>query len=96
MTAYCFFDIREITDPVKMTEYGEGVFATVEKYGGRFLVRGGKCDGVEGRWRPSFAVIIEFPSLDHAHRWYDSPEYAPLLRLRLEASRGDAVFIEGH
>jgi uncharacterized protein (DUF1330 family) len=40
-------------------------------------------------------VIIEFPTLEQAHKWYDSTEYAPLLKLRLEATRGTAVFIEG-
>ncbi len=95
MSAYCFFDIQEFTDPQKMAKYREGVLATVEQYGGRYLVLGGKTDIVEGTWRPVTPVIIEFPSLAQAHKWYDSPEYAPLLKLRLEGSRGNAVFIEG-
>lgn len=95
MAAYCFFDILEFTDQDKMAKYRAGVAATVEKYGGRYLVLGGKCDAVEGTWRPTVPVIIEFPSLEQAHRWYESAEYAPLLKLRLEGSRGHAVFIEG-
>ena len=95
MAAYCFFDILEFTDQEKMAKYREGVFATVEKYHGRYLVLGGKFDVVEGNWSPRVPVIIEFPSLEQAHKWYDSPEYKPLLKLRLEGSRANAVFIEG-
>lgn len=95
MSAYCFFDIQAVTDQQKLAKYREGVFATVEQFGGRYLVLGGKTEIVEGSWRPVTPVIIEFPSLDQAHKWYDSPEYAPLLKLRLESTRGTAVFIEG-
>lgn len=95
MAAYCFFDILEITDQKKLARYREGVFATVEQYDGRYLVLGGKTEIVEGTWRPVLPVIIEFPSLEQAQKWYDSPEYQPLLKLRLESTRGNAVFIEG-
>jgi uncharacterized protein (DUF1330 family) len=95
MPAYCFFDILAVTDQQKLAKYREGVFATVEQYGGRYLVLGGKTEIVEGSWRPVTPVIIEFPSIEQARMWYDSAEYAPLLKLRLEATRGNAVFIEG-
>lgn len=95
MSAYCFFDVLEITDEEKMERYRAGVFATVEQYGGRYLVIGGKTDLVEGEWKPVFPVLIEFPSLEQAHRWYDSGEYKALKDLRLAATKGHAVFIEG-
>lgn len=95
MAAYCFFDVHEITDPDKMAKYRAGVLATVEKYGGRYLTVGGKCVVVEGEWQPIFLVILEFPSLEQAHRWYDSEDYRELKVLRLAATRGNAVFIEG-
>lgn len=94
MAAYCFFDILEFTDSEKMAKYREGVFETVERYEGRYLVLGGKCEVVEGDWSPTVPVIIEFPSMEHARRWYNSPEYRPLLQLRLEGTRGNAVFID--
>ena len=94
MAAYCFFDVREVIDPDKLEEYRQGVLATVEQFGGRYLVLGGTCEGVEGTWRPVFPVLIRFPSLADAHAWYDSPEYADLKALRLEGSNGDAVFME--
>ena len=95
MSAYCFFDVLEVTDPEKLEKYREGVLSTVEHYGGRDLSVGGRTDVVEGQWRPVFPVLIEFPSLEQAHRWYDSEEYRDLKALRLAATRGTAVFIEG-
>ena len=94
MPAYCLFDVLEITDSEKMETYRAGVFPTVEKYGGRYVVIGGPLEVVEGHWRPAFPVMLEFPSLAAAHRWYDSPEYAPLKALRLQATRGNAVFMD--
>ena len=96
MAAYCFFDVRKITDPDKVGEYRKQVFATVERYGGRYLVLGGKFDAVEGDWQPIVPVIIEFASLAEAHRWYNSDDYAPLKTLRLAGTEGAAVFIEGY
>jgi uncharacterized protein (DUF1330 family) len=93
MPAYCFFDILQFIDQEKVEKYRQGVAATVEKYQGHYLVAGGKIDVIEGNWRPTFPVIIEFPSLEQAYRWYKSPEYRPLLELRMEAMRTNAVFI---
>jgi uncharacterized protein (DUF1330 family) len=95
MAAYCFFDVLAIKDPVKMEAYRSRVFQTVEAYGGRYVVIGGKLDVVEGTWQPVYPVIIEFPSLEQAHRWYNSEEYRELKALRSEAADCHAVFIEG-
>lgn len=95
MPAYCFFDVLEVTDAEKLEEYRRGVSPTIERYGGRYLAVGGECVEVEGQWRPTFPVLIEFPSLEDARRWYDSEEYRGLKALRLAATRGNAVFIDG-
>lgn len=95
MAAYCFFDVLEVTDLKRLEKYRQAVLTTVERYGGRYLTVGGQCDVVEGEWRPAFPVLIEFPSLEQAHRWYDSEEYRDLKTLRLAATRGNAVFIDG-
>jgi ubiquinone/menaquinone biosynthesis C-methylase UbiE/uncharacterized protein (DUF1330 family) len=95
MSAYCFFDVREITDPAKVEQYLAGVFATVRQYGGRYLVLGGKADLVEGTWQPVYPVIVEFADGDQARRWYSSPDYEPLKALRLAGTRSNAVFFEG-
>ena len=95
MSAYIFFDIVEITDQKKMEEYGRRIGATVERYGGRYLVRGGNFNVVEGDWRPVIPVIIEFPSLEQAHTWYESEDYKELRDLRSGAAKLNAVFIDG-
>ncbi|WP_287178910.1 DUF1330 domain-containing protein [Mesorhizobium sp.] len=95
MSTYCFFDVREITDQAKVEQYLAGVFATVEQYGGRYLVLGGKSDLVEGDWQPVYPVIVEFADGEHARRWYSSPEYEPLKALRVAGTRSNAVFLEG-
>ena len=95
MAAYCVFDVVEVTDGDKMSRYRQEVAATVEKYGGRYVVRGGSFDVVEGDWQPVYPVILEFPSLERAHRWYDSEEYGSLKAMRQEASKANGVFIAG-
>lgn len=95
MAAYLIADIEEITDSAQYDEYRRQVGPTVEQYGGRFIVRGGKSVALEGGWEPARLVIIEFPSLEQAQAWYDSPEYAGPLVLRKRASRGRLVFVAG-
>ena len=95
MSAYCLFDNLEVTDISKLEEYKTRVAPIVQRYGGRYVVLGGKVELVEGTWKPVFPVMIEFPTIDQARRWYDSEEYRELKALRLSAGRFNAVFIEG-
>jgi uncharacterized protein (DUF1330 family) len=85
----------EVTDPAAYEEYRKLVPATVQKYGGRFLTRGGKTETREGGWAPSRFVILEFPSLEQARKWYESPEYAPALAIRKKASKSKLILAEG-
>jgi uncharacterized protein (DUF1330 family) len=94
MPAYFIVDI-DVTDPTAFEEYRKAVPATVEKYGGKFLVRGGHMEVVEGSWRPKRVVVAEFPSLEQAKRWYDSEEYRALKALRLRTSKGNVILVEG-
>lgn len=94
MTAYVIGDI-EVTDQATYDEYRKQVLATIEKYGGRFAVRGGRVEALEGGWAPKRAVMVEFPSYEQALKWYRSPEYAPLIKLRQKASRGRLFLVEG-
>ena len=92
--AYVIGEI-EVTDPKLYDDYRKQVLATIEKFGGRFVVRGGKLEALEGGWAPKRVVVVEFPSMEKALAWYRSPEYAPLIRLRQRASRGKLVAVEG-
>ena len=94
MPAYMIAEI-EITNPEGYAEYARIVPATVEKFGGKFLVRGGKAHPLEGDWPERRRVIIEFPSIEQAKAWYASPEYAKPLAMRKAASKGRLVFLEG-
>ena len=94
MPAYFIVD-NEVTDSAGFEEYRKQVPATVEKYGGRFLVRGGQIQTLEGDWNPKRIVVTEFPSIEQARRWYDSKEYQALKALRSRSARGSVVLVEG-
>lgn len=95
MPAYAVFDVLQVTDAAKMGQYRQGVLATIQKYGGRVLVAVGAVDVVEGAAKPTFPVLLEFPSVEAGKRWYDSEEYKPLKALRLAASRANGFFVQG-
>jgi uncharacterized protein (DUF1330 family) len=94
MAAYVIGEI-EVTDQGTYDEYRKQVPATVSKYGGHFIVRGGKVEALEGGWAPKRVVALEFPSMEQAQKWYRSSEYAPLIKLRQRASRGKLILVEG-
>jgi uncharacterized protein (DUF1330 family) len=94
MAAYVVADI-EVTEPAAFKEYRNRVGATIEQYGGRFVVRGGRVNAKEGDWRPRLLVMIEFPNLEQAERWYNSSEYKPLIAMREKAARTQLIIAEG-
>lgn len=94
MAAYVIADVN-VTDPTLYDDYRKMVPATIAKYGGRFLARGGAFEVKEGDWKPARLVVLEFPSLEQARKWYHSPEYAPALALRLKAASAKLVLVEG-
>ncbi len=87
--------IVEVTNDDGYQEYSKQVPATIAKYGGRYLVRGGKNEVREGKWAGPRTVILEFPSLARALDWYESPEYKPLRPIRQANSRAQIAFFEG-
>ena len=75
-------------------QYLEHIQATLDPFGGKFVVHGSPVQVMEGEW-PGALVIIEFPSLAAAHEWYDSPAYREILPLRADHIPGDLVLVEG-
>ena len=92
--AYVINDM-EVTDPVTFDEYRKVSPPTVAFYGGRFLARGGATRTLEGGWSPKRLVILEFPSVERAQAWLDSPEYAPARRLRQASAHSNLIVTEG-
>lgn len=94
MPAYLFANV-EVTDAAGYEQYRQRVSATFEAYGGRYLVRGGATEVLEGDWTPKRLVILEFPDMAQLKAWYQSPEYRPLLELRQRTANSTLVAVEG-
>ena len=94
MAAYVIADI-EVNDASAYEAYKKGVAATVEKFGGRFLVRGGAVTPCEGDWNPKRVVVLEFPDMGTLDAWYRSADYKPLLEMRLAATNSRLIAVEG-
>ncbi len=94
MTAYAIFDIT-VHDPERYEDYKKLAPPAIAAYGGKYLVRGGQLDVLEGDWNPSRIVVLEFPSADQAKAWIDSPEYREARALRHTTATTNAILIEG-
>jgi uncharacterized protein (DUF1330 family) len=75
-------NIVAVRNPEGLAEYRRRAASTLEPYGGRFFLRGADVDVLEGNWEPGHVSVLEFPSADHARRWYRSPEYQELVAVR--------------
>jgi uncharacterized protein (DUF1330 family) len=82
-------------DESMFSEYRKAVPATLEAFGGKFIVRGGNLKLLEGEWPHSRLVIIEFPSREAAEGWYRSPEYQKIIGLRLSSTATNLIIVEG-
>jgi len=94
MAAYVIADI-EVLDSAGYEEYKELVPATIAAYGGRYLVRGGATEILEGGWSPRRCAILEFPDMNQAKAWWSSPEYVRLRAIRERTTRSQLVVIQG-
>jgi uncharacterized protein (DUF1330 family) len=94
MAAYLIANLT-VHDPERFEQYRAAVPAVIAAHGGRYLIRGGAVSVVEGTPGLNRVVVLEFPTMAAARGFYDSPDYAPLLALRLSCASGDAAFVEG-
>lgn len=92
--AYVMADF-ELTDAQAIKPYAERVQSTLEPFGGRFLVRGGKAARLEGELPQGRFVVIEFDSFERAQAWYDSPEYQKLIPIRHASGKTRLFIVEG-
>jgi uncharacterized protein (DUF1330 family) len=94
MAAYFIVDV-DVKNPPAYEAYTQAAAASIAQYGGRYLVRGGKHEVLEGTWRPTRLVVLEFPTIEAAKRWYASVEYGKAKPIRLQHAEGHLVLVEG-
>jgi len=94
MAAYVIADI-DVKDPAGYEEYKRLAAPTIQQYGGRYLVRAPKVEKLEGGWEPKRLVILEFPSVEQAKRWYQSQEYRKALGIRHRTAVSNVLLVEG-
>jgi uncharacterized protein (DUF1330 family) len=94
MTAYIVLDIQ-VTDPVRYSEYKDLAAPTVAQYGGKYIVRGGKAENLEGDWLPARIVVLQFESVEQARKWLNSEEYRPAMELRHQTAVTRSIIVAG-
>lgn len=94
MPAYVIADV-EVTNPELFEEYRKLVPATVEAFGGKYIVRGGDSEVVEGDRTPNRTVVIEFESFEQAKAWHSSEMYAGPKQMRIDSTNSSVIIVEG-
>lgn len=84
-----------VRDAATYERYRELAPPSIAMYGGRYVVRGGATETLEGTWRPARLVILEFPSVERAREWWDSPEYAAAKALRQSCADTEMLLVDG-
>lgn len=95
MSAYVIIDSKSVNPDEAMDEYRQKAGATLKAHNGKMIAASTEIDAREGDWTPERMLIIEFPSIDAARAWYDSPEYQEVLPIRLRANQDKLVIVEG-
>ena len=95
MPAYVISEVSEVVDAAAMERYKALAEVTIKQYGGRYLVRGGEWESLEGDWAFERTIVVEFPSWERAKAWYRSPEYATALELSRMALKRKMLMVEG-
>jgi uncharacterized protein (DUF1330 family) len=94
MAAYIIVDIN-VNEPKEYETYKKLTTGTLANYGGRFIVRGGQIENIEGDWQPERVVVLEFPSVEKAKAWWGSPEYAQAKAIRQRTAVTKMILVEG-
>ena len=94
MPAYVIVEI-DIVDPAGYEEYKKLAGATVEKYGGKYVVRGGRTEVLECHWKPKRIVVLQFESAQRAKDWLNSEQYREPRKMRHRTARTNMILVEG-
>ena len=95
MPAYLIVDVAGIHDEQTYARYRQRVSPGLLAAGGQYLARGGPIETLEGDWQPTRIVLVRFDSAADARRWWSSPDYAELKRLRQESTRTNMILVDG-
>ena len=85
----------DVQDAATYEQYKAAAPASITAYGGRYLVRGGPVEVLEGTWQPARLVVLEFPTAAQARAWWATAEYGPAKRLRQACAATEMILIEG-
>lgn len=94
MPAYIIVEVK-VNDPVQYEDYKKLTPISIAKFQGKFIVRGGKTETLEGVWNPERIVVLEFPTVELARSWWASDDYAPAKALRQRTSESKMILVEG-
>jgi len=94
MAAYIIVDIQ-VQDPIRYEEYKKLAAPTVAAYDGKYVVRGGAAEVLEGEWEPGRVVVLEFPTLERAREWWDSDAYGKAKWIRYESAESNMIVVQG-
>ena len=94
MPAYIIVDVT-IHNPEGYEDYKKLTPASLENYEGKFIVRGGLAETLEGDWQPGRMVVLDFPTAAQAKAWWSSPEYTPAKELRQQNAMTKMILVEG-
>ena len=94
MPAYIIVEI-EVLDPTGYEEYKKLAGATVEKHGGKYIMRGGKTEVLEGDWTPKRIVVLEFPTMERAKEWLNCEDYREPRKMRHRTAKTKMIVVEG-
>jgi len=92
MSALVLIDL-DVRNEEDMSKYEEAAIALLAKHGAKPIARDLQPVPYEGGWKPSFLVVLEFPSKEAVRRFYDSPEYEPLKQMRFKAARSNGIVV---
>jgi uncharacterized protein (DUF1330 family) len=94
MSAYVIVDV-DVHDQVLYEEYKKHTPGSIAPFGGRFIVRGGETHTLEGDWKPTRIVVLEFPTVEKAKEWWDSDAYRHARDIRHRAARTKMIVVQG-
>jgi len=94
MSAYIIVEVK-IHNQEEYEEYKRLTPGSVDAYGGRFVVRGGMTESLEGDWNPERIVVLEFPTIERAKEWYHSKEYTSAKKIRHQNATSKMLLVQG-